>query len=250
MLKLQDISFSIRNDGKIEQPILKNLNLKLNRGEFVVVLGSNGSGKSTLMNIISGNLIPDNGSIVLDDKDISQISAANRSGTIAKVVQDPKVGTMENMTILENMAFAVLRGKKRGLGLFKKQQQKQFFKSKLAMLNMGLEDRLDDLVANLSGGQRQALSLIMTLLVDSSVLLLDEITAALDPKTADHIMQVTAEIVRQEGLSTIMITHNMKHAIEYGDRVLLLANGNFHKEFNSEAKRQFTPASLAAEFLD
>lgn len=249
MLKLQDISFSMPSAGKTEQPILKNLNLQLHRGEFVVVVGANGSGKSTLMNIISGGLIPNHGKIILDNKDISKVSAANRSAAIAKVVQDPKVGTMENMTIFENLAFAALRGKKRGLGLFKKLRQKQFFKNKLAMLNMGLENRLDDLVGNLSGGQRQALSLIMTLLVDSSVLLLDEITAALDPKTADHIMQITSQIVRQEGLSTIMITHNMKHAIEYGDRALLLANGKFIKEFNGETKKAFTPSSLAAEFL-
>lgn len=246
MLKLQDINFSVQK----QQPVLNGLNLQLATGEFVVVVGANGSGKSTLMNIVSGNIIPDQGTIILNDKDISKISAANRSSAIAKVVQDPKVGTIESMTILENLAFAALRGKKRGLGLFKKQQQQQLFKDKLAMLNMGLENRLNDLVGGLSGGQRQALSLIMSLLNDSSVLLLDEITAALDPKTAENIMQIAAKVVKESGLTTIMITHNMRHALEYGDRTLLLANGSFQKEFDTAAKRLLNPATLVAEFLE
>ena len=250
MLKLQDINFSINPGNDAVQPILKKLNLQVQRGEFVVIIGANGAGKSTLLNIIAGNLIPDQGRIILNNKDINNISAANRSAAIAKVVQDPKVGTMENMTILENLALAALRGKKRGLSLFKQFRQKQFFKAKLALLNMGLENRLNDLVINLSGGQRQALSLIMALVSDSSILLLDEITAALDPKTAEHIMQIAAKIVRLEQRSTIMITHNMKHSLEYGDRTLLLSNGIFSKEFDATAKKSMTPAILTAEFLD
>lgn len=246
MLKLQDISFKTTN-GRY---ILQNLNLHLKPGEFAVIVGANGSGKSTLMNIIAGNLVPEHGRVILNNNDISKVSAASRSALIAKVAQDPRLGTMEHMTILENLAFASFRGKKRNLTLFKKRTQLQFFRDQLSILNMGLEDRLNELVANLSGGQRQALSLIMSLLTDATVLLLDEITAALDPKTAENIMQIAAKVVRQTGLSTIMITHNMKHALEYGDRILLLANGKFYKEFDAKSKQLLTPVLLTAEFLD
>jgi len=239
MLKLRNICI---------KPVLQNLDLELSKGEFVVVIGANGAGKSTLLNIISGNITPTHGQIVLDDQDITTVSAANRSVAIAKVSQDPKVGTMTNMTIYENLAFAALRGKRRGLGFFSRRSYKKLFKSKLAMLHMGLENRLNELVANLSGGQRQALSLIMALLADSKVLLLDEITAALDPNTAENIMQIAAQIVRAEQRTTIMITHNMKHALEYDDRTILLANGKFSKQFDPQHRKQLTPSVLATEF--
>lgn len=241
MLSLRNVCF---------KSVLKNLDLELQKGEFVVVIGANGAGKSTLLNTISGNLIPSKGRVILDGLDVTNTSAANRSISIAKVSQDPKVGTMTNMTIYENLAFAALRGKRRGLGFFNRSRNKKLFKSKLALLNMGLENRLNELVANLSGGQRQALSLIMALLSDSKVLLLDEITAALDPNTAENIMKIAAQIVRAEQLTTIMITHNMKHALEYGDRTLLLANGKFTKQFDQQYRKELTPSILAAEFLD
>lgn len=239
MLKLRNICL---------KPVLQNLNLELNKGEFVVVVGANGAGKSTLLNIIAGNITPAHGQVILDDIDVTNISAANRSISIAKVSQDPKVGTMTNMTIYENLAFAALRGKRRGLGFFSRRSYKKLFKSKLAMLNMGLENRLHELVSNLSGGQRQALSLIMALLSDSKVLLLDEITAALDPNTAENIMKIAAQIVREEQRTTIMITHNMKHALEYGDRTVVLANGKFAKQFDQQHRKALTPAVLATEF--
>lgn len=236
---------SLRNIGF--KPVLKHLDLELHKGEFVVVIGANGAGKSTLLNIISGNVAPTQGRVILDGIDITNASAANRSIAIAKVSQDPKVGTMTNMTIYENLAFAALRGKRRGLGFFNRGRYKKLFKSKLAMLNMGLENRLNELVANLSGGQRQALSLIMALLADSKVLLLDEITAALDPNTAENIMKIAAQIVRAEQRTTIMITHNMKHALEYGDRTILLANGKFSKQFDQQHRKALTSSVLAAE---
>lgn len=239
MLNLSNISL---------KPVLKDLDLELKKGEFVVVIGANGAGKSTLLNLISGNLTPTQGKIILDGEDITSISAANRSSAIAKVSQDPKVGTMTNMTIYENLAFAALRGKRRGLGFFRRHRDKKLFKSKLAMLNMGLENRLNDLVGNLSGGQRQALSLIMAVLSESKILLLDEITAALDPNTAENIMKIADQIMRSEQRTAIMITHNMKHALEYGDRTLLLANGKFSKEFNKPHRQELTPSVLAAEF--
>jgi putative ABC transport system ATP-binding protein len=230
------------------KPVLNHLDLDLKKGEFVVVIGANGAGKSTLLNIISGNITPTHGQIILDGQDVTNVPASKRSIAIAKVSQDPKVGTMTNMTIYENLAFAMLRGKRRGLGFFSRRSYKKLFKSKLEMLNMGLENRLNELVANLSGGQRQALSLIMALLADSKVLLLDEITAALDPNTAENIMRIAAQIVRAEQRTTIMITHNMKHALEYGDRTILLANGKFSKQFDQQHRKELTPSVLAAEF--
>jgi putative ABC transport system ATP-binding protein len=163
-------------------------------------------------------------------------------------MQDPRIGSVANMSIMENMAFALERGKSRNLFPFATAERKQLFQEKLSLLGMGLENRLNELVANLSGGQRQALSLIMASLADAKILLLDEITAALDPKTATNVMQIANKIVGEEGRTCIMITHNMTQAIEYGDRTLLLANGEFVKEFSSVTKSALTPALLAAEF--
>ena len=201
-----------------------------------------------ILNVISGVLIPDSGKVILDNNDITNSPQYKRSLAIAKVMQDPKVGTMENMTILENMAFAYLRGIKRGLTPYSNTKRKKIFQDKLSMLGMGLENRMDELVANLSGGQRQALSLIMAIIANSKVLLLDEITAALDPKIAESVMSIAAKVITENKLTTIMITHNMSHAIKYGNRILLLDNGQFIKEFSSGDKQVLTPLALAAEF--
>ena len=248
MLKLKNVTVTINKNSNLERTILKDLNLEIKEGEFVIIIGANGTGKSTLLNTISGLTTPDSGSIVLSNNLITSVSQNKRSGLIAKVVQDPKVGTMEAMTIEENLSFAFMRGKKRSLTPDTNEQRKKLFREKLTLLGMGLENRLNDLVSSLSGGQRQALSLIMATLADAKILLLDEITAALDPKTAELIMQLTTKIVAQEKRSTIMITHNMSHALRYGDRLLLLANGGIFKEFSAQEKQQLTPTQLAAFF--
>ncbi len=249
MLKMQNINMILGNGTKLARPIFKNLNLEVESGEFVVIIGGNGSGKSTLFNLISGFLSPDNGNILIGNENITNRSQKARSGLISKVMQDPRVGTIENMTIFENMAFSLMRGSSRGFAPFASYDRRAVFKNQLSVLGIGLEDRLDDLVVNLSGGQRQALSLVMAIIADSKVLLLDEITAALDPTSSENIMKLTNKIVRDQKRTCIMITHNMSHAIEYGDRILVLEDGEFVREFCAAQKTELTPNVLAAEFV-
>lgn len=246
MLNLENIRVTYGKGTQLQRDILQNLNLCVNEGELVIIVGGNGAGKSTVLNVISGLLMPDSGSVWLEQRNITSTLGRKRSALIAKVLQDPKLGTMEHMTILENMAFAAQRGQRRSLFPFVRANMYKKFQSQLAELGMGLENRMDDLVANLSGGQRQALSLIMALASDSKILLLDEITAALDPNAAEKIMQIAAKIVRQDQKTTIMITHNMEHAIKYADRILLLSNGRFVKEFSGEETKKLTPSMLSA----
>lgn len=248
MLTLEGIDVTLAKNTLLERKVLSQLNLKVAPGEFVVIIGGNGAGKSTLFNLISGFTEPDCGKILIDGKDVTSWSQRARAGMISKVMQDPKIGTMEKMTIFENMAFAFKRGQNRGLTLFTTRSRVALFKETLCLLNAGLENRLDDLVSNLSGGQRQSLSVVMALLQESNILLLDEITAALDPSSSDSIMELTNRIVRQKNLSCIMITHDMAHALKYGDRLLLLQGGAFIKEYSQERKSKMSIAELTAEF--
>ena len=225
MLNLQNINVTLGMDIKLQRFILQNLNLNVKQGEFLVVIGGNGAGKSTMFNVISGALKPDSGSIILDSKDITNVSQNLRSRDISFVMQDPRMGTMENLSIFENLSFALNRGKRRSLLPFSKNNRMELFAQKLSMLGMGLENRLDEVVINLSGGQRQALSLIMAILTEAKILLLDEITAALDPKSAKNIMALTDKLIREEKRTAIMITHNMSDANRYGDRLVTLKDG-------------------------
>jgi putative tryptophan/tyrosine transport system ATP-binding protein len=249
MLTLRDITVTLGKSTKLERKILNNLSLDIKSGEFIVVIGGNGAGKSTMFNAISGFLRPDSGQITIDGQETTHMSQIRRSALVSKVMQDPRVGTMENMTIFENMCFAFKRGQKRGLMPFFNGANRKFFQTKLQMLNMGLEGRMDELVSNLSGGQRQAISLIMSILADFKILLLDEITAALDPGSSEAIMQLTAKIIKQERRTCIMITHNMNHAIDYGDRLLLMKNGSFIADYDGCAKAKLDHATLASHFL-
>lgn len=248
MLILKNINLTLGKKSALERQILKNLSLTVANNEFISVIGGNGTGKSTMLNIVSGYLKPDSGKITLDSKDITKTKQTSRSAFIAQVMQDPKAGTMENMTILENMAFALKRGQGRNLIPLSNNTRKKLFKEKLATLGMGLENRLDELVSNLSGGQRQALSLIMAIIANSKLLLLDEITAALDPKIAETVMQIANKIIKKEQRACIMITHNMAHAIKYSDRIVVLKNGCVAKEYKDPSKQQLTPLALTAEF--
>jgi putative tryptophan/tyrosine transport system ATP-binding protein len=225
MLELRQVTVTLGKGTRLAHPVLKDLNLSVKKGEFVVVVGENGAGKSTLLNVISGFLKPCSGRIFLEGREITFIPQNKKAALISKVVQDPKMGTMENMSILENMTFSFRRGQSRRFSLFSNAARKAFFREKLSMLQMGLEERLDERVGNLSGGQRQALSLVMAILAEAKVLLLDEMTAALDPKASEKVMCLADKLVRKEKRTCLMITHNMTHARQYGDRLLKLEDG-------------------------
>lgn len=245
MLQLKSIAVTLSKDTALANQVLHNFDLTVNRGEFVMIVGSNGSGKSTLFNTIAGFIKPDNGQILLDGIDVTWHGSGQRVQDVALVMQDPRIGTMPNMTLEENLNLAFMRGKRRGFGLCKTAARRNLYKSKLAQLNMQLENKLDHLVGNLSGGQRQALSLIMAIIADYKILLLDEITAALDPKSADHVMQIAAQLVRDEGRTALMITHNMQYALSYGDRTLLMQGGKITRAFDNTAKNTLDATTLA-----
>lgn len=245
MLQLNNLYVTLNKNTQLARPILQNLHLSIADGEFVVLIGSNGCGKSTLMNTIAGYIRPDQGQVIIDNQDVTNLPQTRRSSVVALVMQEPRLGTMENMTLEENLSFAYMRGKVRQLKLHNSLARRNLFKDRLAMLGMNLENRLEDLVGNLSGGQRQALSLIMAIITDYKILLLDEITAALDPKTADTVMAIAAKLVREEKRTALMITHNMQHALHYGDRTLVMANGQLLKAYNKQDRSTLTPAGLA-----
>lgn len=247
MLYLNNISATIARGTPLARQILNNIDLRLTPGEFVTLVGGNGAGKSTLFNVITGSLKADSGQVYLEQQDITAVSQLRRARDIAVVMQDPKVGTMEHLTVLENLVFAYKRGTMRGLTHFKDAVRTQWVQEQVALLGLGLETKMETVVANLSGGQRQALSLIMALLRHSKVLLLDEITAALDPNMAEVVMQLAYKLVRAEGRTCLAITHNMQHALTYGDRILLLKEGRIIKEFTTLTKQKLSPAMLAAE---
>lgn len=225
MLKLRNITLAVNKSTPLERSILRDVNLTLEPGECVALLGDNGAGKSTLFNLISGYTLPDSGTIILNNRDITRLSQQQRSVHVAKVLQDPRIGTLEHMTIEENLAFASLRGQYRGFSLCKSMARTQRFRELLALLGMGLEDRLDALVGTLSGGQRQALSLIMALSAPADILLLDEITAALDERAAERVMEITSMLVREQHQTVLMITHDRREAERYADRVVYLSGG-------------------------
>ena len=244
MLRLEDVSVTLGKGTQLERKILDGVNLHVYHGEFLIIIGSNGAGKSTLFNVISGSVIPDSGKIYILEQDVTHMGPLERARLVSMVVQDPKAGTMEQMTIFENMAFALNRGRKRGFQLFFSGYRWKLFKEKCSILEMGLEHRLQECVVNLSGGQRQALSLLMAMLQDFNILLLDEITAALDPLSSDVIMQLTTQMLKLHHGTCIMITHNMAQAIHYGERVLVLKQGKFIKEYNAIAKSNLTPDDI------
>lgn len=250
MLKLEDITLKVGKGTQLERVILEDLSLEVKKGEFLVVIGGNGAGKSTVFNTISGFMKPEKGRILIDGVDVTKSSQKARAKLVSIVMQDPRMGTMENMSILENMAFSYKRGQNRGFRLFNSDKRRQFFQEKLSLLEMNLENRLHEMVSNLSGGQRQALSLVMSIMAESKVLLLDEITAALDPKIAEHVMALADKLVREQNLTCIMITHNMEHAIRYGDRTVLLKEGRFCKSYSREEKSKLTVFDLTREFTD
>lgn len=226
MIRVSDIHLTFNHNTPIENKVLRGLSLDIKAGEFVTIIGSNGAGKSSLLNTISGDYIPDQGKIIIDNTDVTKLPTWKRASFVARVFQDPMVGTCSSLSIEENLALAYHRGLKQRFVPALNQELRFLFKEKLATLNLGLENRLTDVMGLLSGGQRQAISLLMSSLQNSKVLLLDEHTAALDPKTAHFVLKLTDEIVNRNKLTTIMITHSMKQALEHGTRTVMLHEGN------------------------
>lgn len=289
MLELQGIHKTFNIGTVNEKKALVDLNLKINDGDFITVIGGNGAGKSTMLNIIAGVFTPEEGKITIDGVevkkkksakkyssvkgnanenevdsaentvvenqednstvlDITKMPEYKRASMIGRVFQDPMVGTAANMSIEENLALANRRGKMRGLRWNIKKEEREYFREKLKMLDLNLEDRLTTKVGLLSGGQRQALTLLMASLIKPKVLLLDEHTAALDPKTASKVLSLTEEITSKDKITTVMITHNMKDAITYGNRLIMMMNGSIIYDVSGEEKKNLTVKDLLLKF--
>lgn len=248
MIELNNLFITFNKGTAIENPVLRGLTLNVAQGEFVSVIGSNGAGKSTLLNAISGDYSVDRGEILIDGKNVNKTTAWQRANQVARVFQDPLAGTCAGLTIEENMALAYQRGRKRGLSFAIKRSERELFREKLALLGLGLENRLTDQMGRLSGGQRQAVSLLMASLQPSNILLLDEHTAALDPKTSQFVMELTDKIVREQKLTTLMVTHSMRQALDFGDRTVMLHQGKVAFDVAGEERQKMDVPDLLQLF--
>lgn len=250
MLVLNQVSKTF-NPGTInEKKALREVDLHLKPGDFVTVIGGNGAGKSTMLNAVAGVWPVDNGSILIDGVNVTGMQEHQRAQFIGRVFQDPMTGTAPNMQIIENLALAARRGKKRGLRWGITKAEREDFREKLKILGLGLEDRMSVKVGLLSGGQRQALTLLMASLQRPKLLLLDEHTAALDPATAAKVLELSDQIVRENDLTTLMITHNMKDAIEHGNRLIMMNEGKIIFDVEGEAKQKLTKKDLMDKFAE
>ncbi|MCR5823901.1 MAG: ABC transporter ATP-binding protein [Lachnospiraceae bacterium] len=247
MLKIEHISKTF-NPGTINEKVaIKDLSLTVNDGDFITIIGSNGAGKSTLFNAIAGSFFTDSGRILLDDEDITMQSDHKRARKIGRLFQDPMLGSAPGMSIEENLTLAAGRG-----GWLSRitKAERNAFKEKLSLLEMGLEDRLEQPVGLLSGGQRQALTLLMATYNPPKILLLDEHTAALDPATADKVIELTKKIVEENNLTCLMITHNMQQALELGNRLIMMDNGNVIYDVSGDEKKSLTTEDLLRKFKE
>ena len=229
------------NAGTIDEKVLfRDFNLHIGSEEFVAVIGSNGSGKTTMLNIISGSIDADGGKVIVDGVDLTNTKDYKRAKKIGRVFQDPSRGTSPSMTIWENLSIADNKGKRFDLSFGLNRTRKDFYRTQLEMLGMGLEDRLDTLAGSLSGGQRQAMALIMATLVRPDLLLLDEHTAALDPKAADIVMELTERVVQEKKITSLMVTHNLRYAVEYGTRTIVMHDGGIVIDSSGEERKSKT----------
>ncbi len=249
MLTVSHVSKTFNPGTITERKALKDISLTLNDGDFVTVIGGNGAGKSTLLNLIAGVYECDSGSIVLDGVDITEHKEHLRAKYLGRVFQDPMMGTAASMEIQENLAMAYRRGKSRGLKWGITQKERDSFREQLAMLELGLEDRMSAKVGLLSGGQRQALTLLMATLQKPKLLLLDEHTAALDPKTAHKVLELTEHFIHRDNLTAFMVTHNMKHAIHYGNRLIMMLDGKIVYDVSGEEKKNLKVQDLLDKFV-
>ena len=243
-IKLEKIDKTFFPNTNREMHALKEVSLDINEGDFITILGGNGAGKSTLLNAISGGFNLDSGSVVIDNNDVTNVAEHKRAAFISRVFQNPLQGTAPRMTVGENMALALKRGEKRGFKKSLTAEDRNFFKEQLKTLDLGLEDRLDSEMGLLSGGQRQAISLLMATMKSPKLLLLDEHTAALDPKTQKKIMTLTKEKVEEKNLTALMITHNIQDALKYGNRIIVLHRGRLVHDLNREEKEKLDAKSV------
>lgn len=248
MLNLENIYKTFNKNTVNEKMVINDLSLHLRKGDFVTVIGGNGAGKSTILNLIAGVYPPDNGKIILDGESMTSLPEYKRAKHLGRVFQDPMMGTATNMEIQENLALAYRRGKHRGLRWGISKEEKSLYMDKLKNLDLGLEDRMSSKVGLLSGGQRQALTLLMAALTQPKILLLDEHTAALDPKTAERVMDLTQKIVTSNNLTTLMVTHNMKQAILYGNRLIMMYEGKIIYDVEGEEKSKLKVTDLLQKF--
>ena len=248
MLKIENVCKTFNAGTVNEKKALKELNLHLKPGDFVTVIGGNGAGKSTMLNSVAGAFPVDGGKILIDGVDITHLPEYKRAEYIGRVFQDPMMGTAATMQIEENLALAARRGRKRGLKIGITKAEREAYREQLKILDLGLEDRMTAKVGLLSGGQRQALTLLMATLQKPKLLLLDEHTAALDPKTAAKVLEATQRIVEKDNLTTLMITHNMRDAIAYGNRLIMMYDGHIVVDVSGEEKKKLTVEQLLALF--
>ena len=248
MLKLNGITKIFNEGTQDEKRALDDFTLDVAESDFITIIGSNGAGKTTLLNVIAGTVEPDEGQLMVDGRDVTRWPDYKMAQFISRVFQSPTMGTAGEMTIEENLCMAELRGKKRGLKWGVTAKRRKSYKEILKVLDLGLEERLKQSVGMLSGGQRQSLTLLMTTLALPRVLLLDEHTAALDPRTATKVMDLTDSMVRDNRLTTLMVTHNMNQALKYGNRMVMLHQGKVQLDIQGEEKKKMTVAEIIAEF--
>ncbi|MDX9688065.1 ABC transporter ATP-binding protein [Halopseudomonas formosensis] len=248
MLSAQNLKITFNPGTPIETKALQGLSLEIPTGQFVTVIGTNGAGKSTFLNAVSGDLPVDSGKILIDGDDVTRLPVWSRANRVARVFQDPMAGTCEDLTIEENLALAQQRGQRRGLRRAVQREMRDEFRDRLSTLGLGLENRLTDRIGLLSGGQRQAVSLLMAALQPSRILLLDEHTAALDPRTADFVLQLTARIVEEKKLTTMMVTHSMRQALDVGDRTVMLHQGQVVLDVAGDERRGLDVPDLLQMF--
>lgn len=244
----------IRKDFNVGTPdvttLFSNFDFQVEKGEFVSVIGSNGSGKTTLLNLICGSLTPDGGTICFNGRDITRMPEYKRAAFVGRVFQDPSMGTCPDLTIIENMALADNKGKGFGLSMAVNKKRINYYKDLVSQCSMGLENRMNVKVGALSGGQRQALALVIANMTDIELLILDEHTAALDPKTSENIMLLTDKIVKQRGITTLMVTHNLRFAAEYGSRLVMMHEGKCIMDLAGEEKKNANVDDMLGKFYE
>ncbi|MCK4259433.1 MAG: ATP-binding cassette domain-containing protein [Halanaerobiales bacterium] len=248
MLKLNQISKTFNPDTITETQVFSNLNLKVKEDSFITIIGGNGAGKSSMLNLISGQFPPDQGQIFLSGKNITHLKEHQRAKWISRVFQNPLLGTAPGLTVAENLSLALNKGKTLSFKRALHPKKLEPFRQLVAPLNLGLEDKMNLPVKFLSGGQRQALTLLMATIISPKLLLLDEHTAALDPKTAEQVLHLTHQMVVEKKLTTLMVTHNLEQAIKFGDRLIMLHQGKIILDFSGKEKKNLTVSKLFSHF--
>lgn len=250
MIQLDAVHVTFALGTPLEKVALRGVDLSIQTGQFVTVIGSNGAGKSTLLNVLSGEMCPDRGRVLIGNQDVTKWPTHRRAKLVARVFQNPLVGSCADLTIEENLALAYRRGRSRKLGLALTRQRRRDFQAQLARLGLGLENRLGDRMGLLSGGQRQAVSLLMSGLASNQILLLDEHTAALDPKTAAYVLRLTKELVEDRQLTTLMVTHSMRQALMLGDRTIMMDEGQVIFDVSGQQRASLTVNDLLQKFSE